>query len=349
MKKKFAVVGYGGMGGWHVNHALKSDVLELAGIFDIDEAKCELAKSRGIYAYSSLDELIADESVEIVTVAIPNDVHLETVTRLLRGGKNVVCEKPVAMCSAELEEMIKASKESGKLFTVHQNRRWDVDYLAMQQIKDSGEIGKPIRIESRIHGSRGIPSDWRCHEQYGGGMMLDWGVHIIDQLLLIYKDEKIDTINCVTTNITTDEVDDGFYLTITFESGAVAFCEVGTYNFIALPRFYMKAEKGSALIRDWREKTKVAKCKYWHENDVLPVQTAAGLTKTMAPRDSVTLDEYEIDIPKSDVHDFYRNLVRAVDGKEPQIVTHDQVRLVLKVMEQAFESARLGQTVKFKY
>ncbi len=349
MKKKFAVVGYGGMGSWHVNHALKSDVLELAGIYDIDEAKKEKARANGIYAYSTLDELINDESVELVTVAIPNDVHLDTVTRLLRGGKNVVCEKPVALCSADLEQMIKAASESGKLFTVHQNRRWDVDYLAMQQLKNSGEIGKPIRIESRIHGSRGIPSDWRCHAQYGGGMMLDWGVHLIDQLMLIYKDEKIDTINCITTNITTDEVDDGFYLTITFESGAVAFVEVGTFNFIALPRFYMKAEKGSALIVDWREKTKVAKCKYWHENDVLPVQTAAGLTKTMAPRDSVTLDEYELEIPKSDVHDFYRNVVKAIDGEETQIVTHDQVRLVLKIMEQAFKSAKLGQTIKFEY
>ena len=349
MKKKFAVVGYGGMGSWHVNHALKSDVLDLAGIYDIDEKKSELATSRGIYAYKSLDELIEDKSVELVTVAIPNDVHLETVTRLLRGGKNVICEKPVALSSSDLEEMIKASKESGKLFTVHQNRRWDVDYLAMQQLKDSGEIGRPLRIESRIHGSRGIPSDWRCHEQYGGGMMLDWGVHLIDQLMLIYKDEKIDTLNCVMTNITTNEVDDGFYLTITFESGAVAFVEVGTYNFIALPRFYMKAEKGTALITDWREKTKVAKCKYWHENDVLPVQTAAGLTKTMAPRDSVTLDEYELEIPKSDVHDFYRNVVKAIDKQEAQIVTHDQVRLVLKIMEQSFKSAKLGQTIKFEY
>lgn len=349
MKKKFAVVGYGGMGSWHVNHALKSDVLELVGIYDIDEAKKEKARTNGIYAYSSLDELINDKSVELVTVAIPNDVHLETVTRLLRGGKNVICEKPVALCSSDLEEMIKASNESGKLFTVHQNRRWDVDYLAMQQLKDSGEIGDFIRIESRIHGSRGIPSDWRCHAQYGGGMILDWGVHLIDQLMLIFKDEKIDTINCEITNITTNEVDDGFYLTITFESGKVAFCEVGTYNFLPLPRFYLKAEKGSALITDWRERTKVAKCKYWHENDVLPVQTAAGLTKTMAPRDSVTLDEYELEIPKSDVHDFYRNVVRAIDGKEAQIVTHEQIRLVLKIMEQAFKSAELKQTIKFQY
>ncbi|MBR2944203.1 MAG: Gfo/Idh/MocA family oxidoreductase [Clostridia bacterium] len=349
MKKKFAVIGYGGMGSWHVNHALKSDVIELAGIYDIDPAKAEKAKSNGIYAYSSLEELLNDKSVELVTIAIPNDVHLYTVVRCLEAGKNVICEKPVALSTPDLQKMIEASKKSGALFTVHQNRRWDVDYLAMQHLADTGEIGKPLRIESRIHGSRGIPSDWRGEREHGGGMILDWGIHLIDQLMLIYKNEVIDTINCTVTNITNKEVDDGFYLTITFKSGAVAFCEVGTYNFIALPRFYMKAEKGSALITDWREKTKVAKCKYWHENDVLPVQTAAGLTKTMAPRDSVTMDEYELEIQKSDVHDFYRNFCKAIDGEATQIVTHDQMLLDMKIMEYAFKSAELGQTVKFEY
>ncbi|MBQ7788468.1 MAG: Gfo/Idh/MocA family oxidoreductase [Clostridia bacterium] len=349
MKKKIAIVGYGGMGSWHVNHALKSDVLELAGIYDIDEEKVIKARNNGIYAYSSLDELINDKSVELVTIAIPNDVHLDTVVRCLEGGKNVICEKPVALSSDDLEKMIEASKKSNKLFTVHQNRRWDVDYLAMQHLANTKEIGKPLRIESRIHGSRGIPSDWRGEKEHGGGMILDWGIHLIDQLLLIYKDETIDTINCTVTNITNKEVDDGFYLTITFKSGAVAFVEVGTYNFIAMPRFYMKAEKGSALIKDWREKTQVAKCLHWHESEVIPVQTAAGLTKTMAPRDSVTLKEYELEIPKSDVHDFYRNFVNAIDGKEAQIVTHDQMRLDMKVMECAFKSAELNQTIKFEY
>ncbi|MBQ8566839.1 MAG: Gfo/Idh/MocA family oxidoreductase [Clostridia bacterium] len=347
MKKKFAVVGYGGMGSWHVNHALKSDVLELSGIYDIDDKKSKLAMERGIKAYASLDELIADKDVELVTVAIPNDVHLDTVVRLLKGGKNVVCEKPVALSTEEFNTMVATAKESGKLFTVHQNRRWDVDYLAIQAICDSGEIGKPLRIESRIHGSRGIPSDWRGMKEYGGGMILDWGVHLIDQLMLVFKDEKIATINCTETHITNKEVDDGFYLTITFESGAVAFVEVGTYNFLSLPRFYMKSENGTALIQDWREKAKVAKCKYWHENDVLPVQTAAGLTKTMAPRDSITMDVYEKDIPVSDVHDFYRNVCKAIDGEEAQLVTHEQVGLVLKIMEHCFKSG--GLTIKFEY
>ena len=349
MKKKFAVIGYGGMGSWHVNHALKSDVLELSGIWDIDIKKRELAKERGIYAYGSLEELLSDKSVELITIAIPNDVHLEVVLACLNAGKNVICEKPVALSSQDLEEMIACANKNGKLFTVHQNRRFDVDYLAIQKITDSGEIGKPIRIESRIHGSRGIPSDWRGTKKQGGGMILDWGIHLIDQLMLVYKDDVIDTINCTITNITNKEVDDGFYLTITFKSGAVAFVEVGTFNFIALPRFYMKAEKGTAIIEDWQKKTKIAKCKHWHESEVIPVQTAAGLTKTMAPRDSITMDMYEIDIPKSDVHDFYRNFVNAIDGKATQLVTHDQMRLDMKIMEYAFKSAELNQTIKFEY
>jgi predicted dehydrogenase len=349
MKKKFAVIGYGGMGSWHVSHAQKSDVLDLAGIWDIDEKKRTLATERGIYAYSSLDELLNDKSVELVTIAIPNDVHLEVVLACLNAGKHVICEKPVALSSSDLEEMIACSIKNQRLFTVHQNRRFDVDYLAMQQLADSNEIGKPIRIESRIHGSRGIPSDWRGEKAHGGGMILDWGIHLIDQLMLIYKDDVIDTINCTVTNITNKEVDDGFYLTITFKSGAVAFVEVGTFNFIALPRFYMKAKNGSAIIEDWQKKTRVAKCKYWHESEVVPVQTAAGLTKTMAPRDSITLDTYELDIPKSDVHDFYRNFVLAIDGKTTQLVTHDEMRLDMKIMEYAFKSAELGQTIKFEY
>ena len=213
-----------------------------------------------------------------------------------------------------------------------------MDFLAIKSIIDSGEIGETVNIESRIHGSRGIPSDWRCHKPYGGGMMLDWGVHLIDQMLKLIP-EKITSVYCDMTNITTSEVDDGFNLRLTFESGKRATVEVGTYNFIAMPRFYMQAKGGSALIEDWQKKCKVAKLLAWCEKDVLPVQTAAGITKTMAPRDEVTIKSYEIDRPTSDVHNFYRNYVAAVDGKAEQLIKNCEVRRVLRVMEEAFVSS----------
>ena len=336
-KKNLAIVGYGGQGAWHAEHALKSDVIALAGIYDIAEKRVIAAKERGIHVYSSLEELVSDSNVDIVLCATPNDVHKDIVITALNHKKTVVCEKPVALSVTDLDEMIEASKKNGALFTVHQNRRWDVDFLAIKSLIDSGEIGETINIESRIHGSRGIPSDWRCHKPYGGGMILDWGVHLIDQMMLLIP-EKVVKVYCEITNITTDEVDDGFKLMLTFESGKRALIEVGTYNFIAMPRFYMQAKDGSALIEDWQKKCRVAKLKGWCEKDVLPVQTAAGITKTMAPRDEITLDFYEIDRPKSDVHDFYRNLVKAIDGTEEQIVKLCQVRRVMQVMESAFKS-----------
>lgn len=343
--KNIAVIGCGGQGGWHCTQIMNSDVCTLAGTYDTDPKRMVAAKERGINLYDSFEAVLTDEKVDALVIAVPNDDHKELVIKSFEAGKNVICEKPVEMSVAALDEMIEAANKSGKLFTVHQNRRFDVDYLAIKDLAESGEIGDVIRIESRIHGSRGIPSDWRCTKAKGGGMILDWGVHLIDQLLQIFK-AKIISVNCVTTNITNTEVDDGFRLNMLFEDGKSAYVEVGTYNFIAMPRFYMQCKQGSALITDWREEAQVALMTAWNEKDVLPVQTAAGITKTMAPRDEITLKQYKKPRPASDVHDFYRNFCKALDGKADIMVTHPQVRRVMQVMEAAFESAEKGQTVK---
>jgi len=144
-----AVIGYGGMGNFHSNKMQTVDGIELVGVYDIDPKRNELAESKGIHAYSSREELLADPKISLVTVATPNDVHKEIVIAALAAGKNVICEKPVAMNSAELEEMIAAANRYGRLFTVHQNRRWDEDYLTVKKLVDEKQLGNVFRIESR--------------------------------------------------------------------------------------------------------------------------------------------------------------------------------------------------------
>ena len=241
--------------------------------------------------------------------------------------------------------MIAAAERNNRLFTVHQNRRLDDYFVEMKKICDEGTVGDIISIESRIHGSRGIPSDWRCTKAKGGGMILDWGVHLIDQILQIIK-ERIVRVYCTETHITNSEVDDGFKLTMYFESGKTAYVEVGTYNFIAMPRFYLQCKKGSAIIEDWQKNAQIARMKAWNEKEVLPVQTAAGITKTMAPRDEITLDMYEAERPISDVHDFYRNFCAALDGKAKSAITLGEVRRVMQVMEACFESSDKKQALE---
>ena len=343
--KNVAIVGYGGQGAWHAEQVKKSDVCCLLGVYDIKENRRNVANENGINVYSSNDQLFKDPKVDIVVIATPNDTHKDLVIEALKNGKNVICEKPVEMSVEALDQMISASKKYNRFFTVHQNRRWDVDFLAIKSIVESGEIGKPINIESRVHGSRGIPSDWRCQKEHGGGMILDWGVHLIDQMLQLFT-QKVTSVYCKCSHILNNEVDDGFKLFLEFEEGQTALIEVGTYNFLPMPRFYAQFEKGSAKIEDWKQNCHVAKLKAWQEKDVTPVVNAAGITKTMAPRDEITLQEYDIERPCSDVHDFYRNVVKAIDNQEESFITLSQVRRVMAIMETAVISDRQGQAIK---
>jgi len=338
MKKNVAIIGYGGQGAWHAKQILTNQVVNLAGIYDIKQERNDLAAGNGIKVYSSLEEICADKSVDLCVVATPNQVHEEIVINLLKNGKNVVCEKPVTLTLESFDRMAKVANETGKFFTVHQNRRWDVDYLAIKQIIASNKIGAPMHIESRVQGSRGIPCDWRGKKEFGGGILFDWGVHLIDQMLQLVP-EKITNLFCKTTHYTNNEVDDGFRLSLTFQNGITAYVEVTTYNFLALPRFYLLCQKGTALINDWRQNAHIAYCKAWNEKEVLPIQTAAGITKTMSPRDEITLDEYDWQTVTSDAHDFYRNVAKVLDGEEESLIKLSEVRRVLQVITDAKTSA----------
>ena len=346
MKHRIAIIGLGGMGTWHLNELETMDEPEVAGIWDIKESRRDYAASRNVFVYDSLEALLADQTVDLVLIATPNDFHKPLAIAAMEAGKNVISEKPVTLNHEDLQKMIDASNRTGRLFTAHQNRRWDCDYLMMKQVYASGELGEVFGVESRIQGSRGIPGDWRGHKEHGGGMILDWGVHLIDQMMGIVYDRKVESLYCRCDHITNYEVDDGFKLDLYFEGDLTARIEVGTSHFISMPRFYMTGTNGSAMINNWQENCRVVCCKNWDEKDVVPVVTAAGLTKTMAPRDSKTITESEILRPESDVHDFYRNVCRAIDGKEHQLITHEQLMRVMKLMEACFLSDKLGKPVE---
>lgn len=345
---KIAIVGFGGMGNWHRETIETIDGLVLAGIYDISAERVAYAESLGIRAYDSLEELLGDEDVDIVLVSTPNDLHKPLAIKAMHAGKHVVSEKPVTLSSGDLQKMIEASEETGRFFTVHQNRRWDEDFLTMKKIFDEQTLGEIFRIESRVHGSRGIPGDWRQEKEHGGGMVLDWGVHLLDQLLVMMGETKLKSVYATLTNVTNQLVDDGFTANMVFENGCEAVVEVGTNNFINLPRWYMLGQNGTAVIEDWDLKGRIVYATGENEADVIPVRTAAGLTKTMAPRREDTIRTRELPIVKSDIRDFYRNVMNVIGGKEESKIKLPEVMRVMKLMEAIFESAKKNRVIDFE-
>jgi len=342
------IIGFGGMGNWHRETIANIEGLCVGGIYDISEDRNIYAKEVGIHSYASLEELLEDEQIDLVLVATPNDLHKSIAIQAMRAGKNVVSEKPVTLNSSDLQEMIKVSEETGKLFTVHQNRRWDEDFLTMKKIFEEKQLGDVFRIESRVHGSRGIPGDWRQEKEHGGGMVLDWGVHLLDQILLMMGDSKLKTVYATVTNITNQMVDDGFTAQLAFDNGVEAFVEVGTSNFISLPRWYMIGQNGTAIIEDWSLKGRIVRATGINEKDVIPVRTAAGLTKTMAPRREDNIITEELSIVKSDIRDFYKNVMKVIQKEEESKIKLPEVMRVMKLMEVIFDSADKHEVIHFE-
>lgn len=367
-----AIVGCGGMGGghaiaissgtgnaiWNTNAAvgtawkgnMNTDIskkLMLAGVYDIDPARQQWAADRGLHNYESFESILADEAVDIVLIATPNHLHRELAIASMRAGKHVLCEKPVTPSSAELEDILNVSRETGKVFYPRQNRRWDEDFLIIKKIYDENLLGKTFNIECRVLGSRGIPGDWRGIKEYGGGMMLDWGVHLLDRLLVMVP-EKIKKVFCSLTHVTNDEVDDGFKMHVTFESGLTAVIEVGTCHFLTLPLWFIAGNHGTAQIDNWSCEGKMVRLKSWEDKDATPILAGAGLTKTMAPRGENSVEVLPLPSVEFDNNELYSNLVDTINGTAAQIVTGEQALRVLKLMEAAFESSEKGAVVNFE-
>ena len=348
MSHKLGIIGFGGMGGYHFAQICErlSDIVTVKGVFDVREEQQQLAIDKGLIAYGSRESLLSDPEIDMVLVATPNNYHKEISIDALRHGKNVICEKPVTLNAGELREIIKVSKETGKVFTVHQNRRWDRDYRIISEIVNSGVIGKPYMVESRVQGSKRVLQEWRGRKENGGGMVFDWGIHILDQVMWLDK-SKVKEVYCDTFSIFTKEVDDNFKAIIKFESGLNAMLQVDTNCFINQPRWHLLCEDGTAVIQDWACNGWMVRLKDDSELawDNVIVYTEAGPTRTMAPRPRETTEELPLPAVNSDWSEFYRNVTAAIEGREELVVKPEEALRVMSVIDALFVSAKTGKSV----
>lgn len=345
----FVVIGYGGMGSYHAKGLIKEkDGVKVVGVYDIDQKRLDLAKEEGFKVYTQLENVLEDESVEAVLIATPNDSHKELSIAALKAGKHVVCEKPVMMNTKEFEEVIAVAKLEGKVFMVHQNRRWDNDFLIIRDLYQKQSIGELFQIESRVQGANGIPGDWRHLKQHGGGMLLDWGVHLLDQMLYMV-DSPVKKVAADLSFVLGDDVDDGFISYLTFENGVKAIVEVGTTNFIKLPRWYVRGFEGAAVIRDWDLSGEIVKqTGTIDHHNLVPIKAGAGLTKTMAPPSEEATTTLPIEEVAADVAPFYANFYEVTRNNAEPIVKNEEVYRVLKLIEAIFEAAEKQQVIEFE-
>ena len=350
MRHKLGVIGYGNMGSWHCENVRdRIENLDVCLVYDIDEKRRALAKENG-FSVCDTEEEFFNSDMDLILVATPNSFHKEHCIKAMTHGKNVISEKPACLNCEELEEVLAVSEKTGKLYTVHQNRRFDTDYALIKKIVESDVLGKQFYLNSRLYGNRGFSNaGWKSIYEAGGGLLYDWGIHMIDQVLCLYENDKPVSVYAELHKVRMEHVDDVCRVTIEFESGLTAQIIADLWCYVPEARWHLEGCDGSAVIDKWfGTEGKIIRAKNqdisWETGCIY---TPNGMSTSMWPR--ATHDLEEIALPTLETlprwENFYENVLDAMEGKETQIVTHAQIRNDMKVLMAAFESAKTNTVV----
>lgn len=346
-KIKLGIVGFGFMGHYDAKMMATFDDIDLVAVADTNPEQMKDAPE-GVETYGSLDEMLEKADINVVMVSTPNPSHPEMVKKAAAAKKHVICEKPAAMSVAEFDEMTAACKGNGVIFTVHQQRRWDKDYRIMKEVYDRKIVGDMYVIKSELYGFNGNMHDWHVYPEMGGGMLYDWGVHLIDQMLDMVKSEIV-SIYADVRNVINEKVDDYFNILLKFKNGITAEIELGTYYLTPKRGWFIGGNKGSAMIDGFGGEGKIVRTAHLLENVPGKItMTAAGPTRSFGPAPEGLLLEEPLPEVQTNQRDYFVHFLKAFNKEEEIIVKPEQVRRGLCVMDAVRESARTGKAIEFE-
>jgi len=337
---KTGIIGFGYMGHFHYEKFKHLEEAEVTAIYDTDAEKRNEASALGIKASASLEEFL-NEDTELVVISTPNQFHASYAIQALQAGKNVLCEKPAVMGMQELKDVLAAAEASGRFFTVHHNRRWDSDYLTVKKVLEEQTIGQTVMIESRVLGERGVVFGWRGDPESGGGMLYDWGPHLIDQMLNLFPGHTVEYVAAQLLSVLTPAVDDFVMLSLYFDNGVRANIQIGTMALQKMPRWFVYGDRGTMKLSDFTgENGGIARIKGNVRGfDSVLGKKNLGPSRTMAPLEPENLEVLDIHTPETDLMAYHRNILDAVRGRAALYVSAEDMIRETAVIGAAFEAS----------
>ena len=335
------IVGYGFAGRrFHAYLVPFAQGLQLYAIATRDpERQRQAREEQSCNVVATLDDLLADPNVQLVVLATPHDTHHDLAVQAMEAGRHVVTDKVMCLSVAEADDMIAVSQRNSVLLSVFHNRRWDWDYQTVRKIIADGLLGEPFLYELAVMGYR-KPRGWRAEAVASGGILYDWGAHLVDQTLQLAKGPVTD----VWCNIKYGgwEIDAGNYakLVLRFENGVSA--EINTGNLVrkGKPRWYVVGDKG-ALVKEGLDPQERAMLQGNIDAATeAPAERAHVFTEVDGEARELVLDS---------VHDswkaYYQNVADVLNKGAELAVTPQSVRRVIAVFDAAMQSVREGRSV----
>ena len=319
---KVGIVGLGGMGRTHIKLIKECDGIDVVAASEIDIERIKKTEpSCDFTIYKDLDVFLRIDDLDYVIVSTPNHTHEEIAIKALSAGKNVIIDKPMTVdYESALRIFNEAQKATKDVFVFH-SRRWDPDFLKIIEIINSGMLGDLLEIQSSLYykiwdyKNIGDTKAWRLDKD-GGGILMDWAPHLIDQILLLMNSDPVHVYGLTQQSVKNSCIDDYFLGILEFEDNIFCKIEARNNERLKVPRWYIVGTKGTLLVEN--------KKRYKWDEIIIEYEDENGeeVKRKFELPDARTLSE-----------DIYKDFVKFVKGEKDKFIDIDESMRVMKIMD----------------
>lgn len=335
------IVGYGYAGrNFHSYLVGLADGLHLEAIASSrPDKRGQIVAERGCRAVESIDDLLGDPRIDLVVLATPHDTHAALAISALEAGKHVVTDKVMCLSVEEADAMIAAAHRTGRMLSVFHNRRWDWDYQTVRKIIADGLIGRPYLYECAVLGY-GTPRGWRAEAERSGGVLHDWGAHLLDQALQLVPSTVVEVF-CHVARVRPEPAIGNFgKLVLRFADGTLFEICCGNLARQGKPRWYVLGDSGS-ILREGMDPQEGA----MNRGDIDAArEDPAGRARVRTSIAGLST-ELVVDSVRPSWKSYYQNISEHLHGKADLAVTPESVRRSIAVYDAAAQAVASGHSV----
>ena len=298
---------------------------EVVACYDVDSTRASgIAELYGAHPYTDRSAFFNHSGLELVLIATrPLNTHAPLGIAALEAGKHVILEKPMCTSHEEGVHLMEAARKAGKILTVYHSRRWDPEFLEMRWAVSRGFFGNIRLFETSVCGNL-LNADW----------LVDWGVHLIDQCLIVCEGKPVE-VSCAATFPEKAETNSGpWTVWVRFDNGrlGVASMKIGVGG--EYPRFSIVGEQGGCA---WP----AAGGRMEMKSD--EIVTDLPIIHQGRGKESVRAGKVRIPFCA-----FYPNLYQVFAGKSELAVKPEEALAVIDVMQAAIASVKKGCCISLR-
>jgi scyllo-inositol 2-dehydrogenase (NADP+) len=330
---------------FHIPVILSVPGLRLRKIVD-RHGKPALENHPDVQGVSDAAALCADNDIDLVVIATPNNSHYELVRQALLAGKHVVVEKPFVTTSREARQLIDLASERKRLLTVHQNRRWDGDFQTVRKLVDGKVLGRLVEYESHLDRFRNFPRKgaWREEAGEGSGILFDLGSHLIDQALVLFGLPRMITAD-IRNQRGFGNADDNFEVLLHYDSLKVIL-RAGMLVREPGPRFILNGTEGYYVKFSFDPQEEALKNGHSPSEPGWGKEPRGSWGRLNTQIEGLHV-EGQIETMAGCYQDFYSTIAEAIAGRMELAVKPEEALNTIRIIELANQSSEQKRSLPF--